>query len=1129
VSINDPQYSTVAPDYGTLKLFGVKYDLGCYPQSFDIRSYGCYSNIDAAIYPRWSEYELCADMAEVGEYPNKTNPPPFYFISPSMADYEIVSEPYQWDTPDASWNDITASAKGSGAAITLPFSFPFFSNSYTQLKVFRNGFITFNTGWTTDSEPPASLTIPDTTDPDNVIAVFWRRLRDTSESTESYYSVTEESIPSWTPEGSTYMLRTSTAGGSAACVGIQNDECSCGGVGNEVMDGTNDTTGGNIQSVGNIALNISSFYFFDTNWANPNIDISVNGFISPNNIATGTKCDMTAANTIAVLCGDFTPTFDNGYTQRKTVACDCTFEDDFCWECRKMAYGSGYVRFSNPSAGPFVVSYQDVSPDSCLENSLCPYSDITCTQNCAGCTLGFCRSSSCRGRHWGNPCDNTACSNQRNQAKVKLVDSGNNDQIVFEYGQLPNNPGSLRFTSSDSSVYVQYSPILPFHRYTFTRQVPSASTGYVRWKSYGSPVTSIVISWDGYYPSKGNRLSIKPTNFQVVLYNTGDIVFRYKSISGTDNGVVGIENADGSAGLPVEPPSDSTSFRIRPRTLPPPSYHFAIGLNQDLATEIAYSLYVSSLACNVFDKNSIICDLFGFFGGGSSEECPFMKVSTQRSVTPGLKIADPDCYVELRMRPAGGPSIRTGAAPYSVTWPAGYPTQTTSGIYDGALFVPNFLYEVRAPLDDGVPGVCSNPPVTVLAYDTNGWGGLDLEYINLYHPMFPDKPGYIHIFLDIGFHLNQIRYSAEYGLSPVEQKDSVNQFIGLLTNIYLATLMNFRIQLPFISDPSDPLTIKFNTARVSSYAFEQMGLEAIDYLPGEWPENTAGDYLAIYGYLEGKLNLWPLIQSLGLLSPPDIRNLEEIEKLYPETFVRLPQWGEDELSTQIELSPYDTARLFEDHTISFNISSYSQDTPSGLMRYTYRLNNGLWSVPKGTSSIKLSYLPDGYYKLEVASIGNKQRMDSTPAVVRFVVDRTPPRVEPLEKKTVVRDEVYEIPVFIEDNMTKRENLKTRFRVDNGEWVDFDPRLKYLDIPLKTWGLHDIEIEAYDEAGNRGFYKQGVFRADKGRGFSCGFVASTIKGYAGFFLATLLSVGIPLLFLIGIKVGLKRKGSKNKFM
>ena len=572
-------------------------------------------------------------------------------------------------------------------------------------------------------------------------------------------------------------------------------------------------------------------------------------------------------------------------------------------------------------------------------------------------------------------------------------------------------------------------------------------------------------------------------------------------------------------------------FYFLPATTPAVlGYHFAIGLNQDLATEIAYSLYVSSLACNVFDKNSIICDLFGFFGGGgSSEECPFMKVSTQRSVTPGLKLADPDCYVELRMRPAGGPSVRTGAAPYSVTWPAGYPTQTTSGIYDGALFVPNFLYEVRAPLDDGIPGVCSNPPVTVLVYDTDGWGGLDLEYINLYHPMFPDKPGYIHIFLDIGFHLNQIRYSAEYGLSPVEQKDSVNQFIGLLTNIYLATLMNFRFQLPFISDPSDPLTIKFYAARPSVVGLgsgrEQEG-DAIDYLPGAWPENTAGDYLAIYGILEGKLNLWPLIQSLGLFSPPETRNLEEIEKLYPETFVRLPQWGEDELLTQIELSPYDTARLFEDHTISFNISSYSQDTPSGLMRYTYRLNNGLWSVPKGTSSIKLSYLPDGYYKLEVASIGNKQRMDSTPAVVRFVVDRTPPRVEPLEKKTVVRDEVYEIPVFIDDNMTKRENLKTRFRVDNGEWVDFDPRLKYLDIPLKTWGLHDIEIEAYDEAGNRGFYKQGVFRADKGRGFSCGFVASAIKGYAGFFLATLLSVGIPLLFLIGIKVRISKKENRE---
>jgi hypothetical protein len=1138
LSTNDPQYSPVAPDYGSINLLGVKYDLGCYPQGFDIRSYGCYSTIDTAIYPRWSEYQLCADIAEVGEYPNKTNPPPFYFLPPTAGSaYEVVSEPYAWDAPDATWTDVTASADGSGATITLPWSFPFFTGSYTSLKVFRNGFATFYPSWATNSGPPA--TIPDPTDPDNVIAPFWRVWKGKE---DSYYTLYYTGAYSFSSGATAYILRysrTNPNSGGEACTGSSGG-CNCGTA--NIADGTNDTSGGDIDTVGNIQLNIASYYYFDTQWTSTSlIDISVNGFISPS-ITPGAKCSSTSANTINVLCADLTPTYDQPYQQCTCNPCSgCG--DTTCRECRKIAYGGGVAGFANPSGGPFVATWNGEVLDTCTNTTTC--SDVTtcccdtgttCSSGTGCCTGGssndYCQtgtqstwcvnnSNPCPGTYWGGTCANTACADQ-NYAQVRLVDNGDTDEIWFQYGAIPNSPGSLRFNSPDGTKYVEQA-ISANTEYRFRRQLPNQH--YVRYKNFGD---RFVISWDDYHvPLSGNVLNptIQYVKFQLVLYPSGDIVFRYNTVAGTSGAVFGIENSDGSVGTSISAPSSSTAYRFK-RT-PAPPYHFMIGLNQDLATEIAYSLYVSSLACNVFDKNSIICDLFGFFGGGSSEECPFMKVSTQRSITPGLKIADPDCYVELRMRPAGGPSIRTGAAPYSVTWPAGYPTQTTSGIYDGALFVPNFLYEVRAPLDDGIPGVCSNPPVTVLVYDTNGWGGLDLEYINLYHPMFPDKPGYIHIFLDIGFHLNEIRYSAEYGLSPVEQKDSVNQFIGLLTNIYLATLMNFRFQLPFISDPSDPLTIKFNAARPSIVGAEEPSPDAIDYLPGAWPENTAGDYLVIYGILEGKLNLYPLIQSLGLFSPPETRTLEEIEKLYPETFVRLPQWGEDELSTQIELSPYDTARLFEDHTISFNISSYSQDTPSGLMRYTYRLNNGLWSVPKGTSSIKLSYLPDGYYKLEVAAIGNKQRMDSTPAVVRFVVDRTPPRVEPLEKKTVVRDEVYKFPVFIDDNMTKRENLKTRFRVDNGEWVDFDPRLKYLAIPLKTKGLHDIEIEAYDEAGNRGFYKQGIFRSEKERGFSCGVVASAIKGYAGFFLATLLSIGIPLLFLIVIKVRLKRKGWNNK--
>lgn len=1134
ISTNDPEYSQLDPDYGSLTLFGVKYDLGCYPQGFDIRSYGCYSTIDAAFYPRWSEYSLCADVAEVGEYPNRTLPPPFQFLSPTAgAVYEVVPEPYVWET-GGTWDTVQP-----GDTITIP-SFPFYGGSYTTLKVCSSGMITFNT-----SDPCTdSGTIPSTSLPNNVIAPFWRKW---SSSEDGYYTLYYTGAYTFSSGATAYILRnnrTNPNSGGEACTGSSGG-CSCGTA--NIVDGTNDTSGGDIDAVGNIALNIADYKYFDTTWSSTtNIDISVNGFIGPN-ISPGVDCSSTAANTINVLCADMTPTYDQPYQYCTCNPCAACNVNLTCTECQKIAYGKGVVGFSNSSAGQFIATWNGTALDTFSGTTGCPQTTTaccetgtTCSTSGTGCCVNPCtnydycsgssdtpcvnRSNNCPGGpYWGNSCANTAAGDQ-NYAQVRLVDNGDTDEIWFQYGAIPNSPGSLRFNSPDGTKYVEY-PISANTEYRFRRQLPQAAA--IRWQRFdaGTPNDRVVIWWDNWHvPLSGNVLNptIQYTQFQMVLYfNSGDIVFRYNTVYGTSGATFGIENANGTAGVTISAPSNGTAYRFK-RT-PSPPYHFVIGLNQDMLTEIAYSLYVSSLACNVFDENSIICDLLGFFGGGDeTEKCPFMKVSTQRSVTPGLKIADPDCYVQLRMRPAGSPSARTGPKTYSAQWPPGYPTQLTQGTYDGAMFVPNFYYEVRAPLDDHVPGVCSNPPVTVLVYDTNGFAGLDVEYINQIHPAFPDEAGYIHIFLDIAFHLNEIRYSAEYGLSPVEQKDSVNQFIGLITNIYLATLMNFKFQLPFISDPSDPLTIKFTAARPSSVPGEQGGQEAIDYLSGAWEENTAGDYLAIYGLLEGKLNLYPLIKSLGLFSPPEIRKREEIEKLYPETFVKLPEWSDEELPVQIELSPFDTARLFEDHTISFNLNAYDDDTPSGFIKYTYRLNNGLWSVPKGMSKLQLSYLPDGYYKLEVAAIDKKQRMDPTPAVVRFVVDKTPPRVEPLEEKAVVRDEIYRLPLFIEDNLTKKENLNARFRLDKGEWIPFNPTSRFVEIPLNTIGVHNIEVEVYDEAGNRGYYTQGVFRAKPEGGFSCASKVRIIKGYAGVFTAALISIGIPILLLIALKIRIKNQ-------
>lgn len=85
---------------------------------------------------------------------------------------------YTWDdSVTFSWIDVTSGANtgftGSGVdqasgAISLPFSFNYYGNTYTQIYIAANGFISF-----TDQASPLPQTIPSSTSPNNVVAPYW--------------------------------------------------------------------------------------------------------------------------------------------------------------------------------------------------------------------------------------------------------------------------------------------------------------------------------------------------------------------------------------------------------------------------------------------------------------------------------------------------------------------------------------------------------------------------------------------------------------------------------------------------------------------------------------------------------------------------------------------------------------------------------------------------------------------------------------------------------------------------------------------------------------------------------------------------------------------------------------------
>ncbi|MCG3113119.1 MAG: fibronectin type III domain-containing protein [Candidatus Manganitrophus sp. SB1] len=92
-------------------------------------------------------------------------PPP----SGPISGYNMTEEPYAWaetSTP------LTFSGDDNALSLSLPFSFPFYGQSYQQLYISTNGLLTFGTANTAYVPQPVQNPVP----PNAFIAPFWRDL-----------------------------------------------------------------------------------------------------------------------------------------------------------------------------------------------------------------------------------------------------------------------------------------------------------------------------------------------------------------------------------------------------------------------------------------------------------------------------------------------------------------------------------------------------------------------------------------------------------------------------------------------------------------------------------------------------------------------------------------------------------------------------------------------------------------------------------------------------------------------------------------------------------------------------------------------------------------------------------------
>jgi len=87
-------------------------------------------------------------------------------------------------TPDGAATPVAVSDDDFSGPIILPFSFDYFGNTYNDLYIGSNGYVTFGSGFTDLGNDP----IPDTFTPNDIIALYWDDLNPSSGGTVSYFT-----------------------------------------------------------------------------------------------------------------------------------------------------------------------------------------------------------------------------------------------------------------------------------------------------------------------------------------------------------------------------------------------------------------------------------------------------------------------------------------------------------------------------------------------------------------------------------------------------------------------------------------------------------------------------------------------------------------------------------------------------------------------------------------------------------------------------------------------------------------------------------------------------------------------------------------------------------------------------
>ncbi len=174
------------------------------------------------------------------------------------------------------------------------------------------------------------------------------------------------------------------------------------------------------------------------------------------------------------------------------------------------------------------------------------------------------------------------------------------------------------------------------------------------------------------------------------------------------------------------------------------------------------------------------------------------------------------------------------------------------------------------------------------------------------------------------------------------------------------------------------------------------------------------------------------------------------------------------------------------------------------LQYSWRVDNGVWSVFDKSTEARIQGLLEGKHTFEVKALNSQSVLQPEAARYTFVVDSIAPKVRVLGDRTVGNRANFFVEA--EDWLTSKEDLRVAYRLNDGSWSNFGYNQK-ISLSGLSSGRHTLRVKVADNAGN---IAESAFNFTASDG---GFGCSTTGNGAGSMADALVLLAIPALVLL----------------